>query len=66
MSLNELGSLLNLKPSYIKYHWNVVKERYEKRGIFLYKLGRGEEANYGVKLPWESEIVFDPDELDMI
>lgn len=51
MTRDELGMVLGLKPSYIKYHWPRIKQTYAGRGIKLIKLGRGEDSQYGMKLP---------------
>ena len=66
MTCAELGELLKLKDSYIKTHWNRVADSYERRGYRLYKVGRGDEAMYGIKVPCQAEIVWNVDELEMI
>ena len=66
MTCAELGELLKLKDSYIKTPWNRVADSYERRGYRLYKVGRGDEAMYGIKVPWQAEIVWNVDELEMI
>lgn len=66
MTSEELGEVLHLKESYIRNHWTRIVKTYKKRSIFLYKVGRGDEANYGIKLPWEPEVIFDVDALEMI
>ena len=66
MSSDELADILQLKESYIRSHWPRIVESYEKQNIKLYKLGRGAAANYGVQMPWDNEIVFDVDALEMM
>ena len=66
MSSDELADVLQLKESYIRSHWPRIVESYEKQNIKLYKLGRGAAANYGVQMPWDNEIVWSVDALEMI
>ena len=66
MSSDELAEVLQLKESYIRSHWPRIVESYEKQNIKLYKLGRGAAANYGVQMPWDNEIVWDVDALEMM
>ena len=66
MSSDELADVLRLQESYIRSHWPRIVESYEKQNIKLYKLGRGAAANYGVQMPWDNEIVFDVDALEMM
>ena len=66
MSSDELADVLQLKESYIRSHWPRIVESYEKQNIKLYKLGRGAAANYGVQMPWDNEIVWSVDALEMM
>jgi len=67
MTSYELGNLLNLQESYIRTHWNRIVGTFEKRNIFLYKVGRGSDANYGIEFPWDPEVIhWNVDEVEMI
>ena len=66
MSVDELGEVLQLKSSYIKTHWNVIVSRQEKRGVKLYKVGRGDSAQYGIQFSWDDEPVWSVDAIEMI
>ena len=65
MTVEELGDVLDLKPSYIKSHWTRIVENQKKKNIYLYKIGRGENTNYGIQMPWETEPVWNTDSLEM-
>lgn len=62
----ELASLLGVTEPSLRAHWGRIKASQEKQGVFLYKRGRGEEAEYGIKYPWEYEVIWDTDELSMM
>lgn len=66
MKSGELAELLNVSENSMKAHWVRFCKAQEKQGVFLYKLGRGENAEYGVKFPWESDVVWNVDELEII
>lgn len=66
MTSEELGDVLQLKESYIRSHWPRIVNTYEKQNIKLYKMGRGANASYGVQMPWDSEICWDVDALEML
>jgi len=55
MTREQLAKQLNLSPNYLKYHWNLVVQRYEKRGILLCKKGREPNAEYSIKFPTDSD-----------
>lgn len=61
MKRGELASILDVTDSYLKNHWQKALTAKKKQGIELYKVGRGEDAVYGIKYPWESEIIWDTD-----
>lgn len=65
MTRGELADVLGLKESYLQAHWQKAVKAQKNRGVELYKIGRGEDANYGVKLPWEYEVAWSVDELEM-
>lgn len=56
MKLIELANELKLKESYLRSHWRLIVDRYEKYGITLVKIGRGEAADYGIKSYGDNEI----------
>lgn len=66
MTIEEFGSVLNLKPSYIKSHWNRIVECQLKQDIEVYKIGRGDSTKYGVKFPWDDDVIWDIDAIDFI
>lgn len=58
MTREELADYLGMEENYLLKHWTQVTNNYNKRGIDLYKLGRGISARYGIKVPWESNVVW--------
>ena len=66
MTISELGEVLNLKESYIRTHWPRIVKSYKKQNIELHKVGRGENARYGIKMPYDEDVVFDVDALEII
>lgn len=58
MTSEELADYLGMEEKHLRKHWIQVINSYNKRGIELYKLGRGISARYGVKVPWESNVVW--------
>ena len=66
MTSEELGDVLQLKESYIRTHWPRIVRTYEKQDIKLYKRGRGQNEDYGVKFPWDISPVWDTDELEIM
>lgn len=58
MTREELANYLGMEENYLRGHWTQVINNYNKRGIELYKLGRGISARYGIKVPWESKVIW--------
>lgn len=58
MTRKQLAETLKLSENYLKYHWNLVVSRYEKRGILLHKKGREPDADYGIKFPSDSDFTY--------
>lgn len=65
MMSDELAEVLHIKESYIRAHWPRIVNSYEKQNIKLFKIGRGESANYGIQMPWDDEIIWSTDALEM-
>lgn len=66
MTSGELASILFIKESYVRSHWTRIVDSYAKQNIKLYKIGRGASANYGIQMPWDTSIVWDTDEFEMM
>ena len=61
MTSIELAEVLGVSEITIKTKWRRTQKANEKRGIYLVKLGVGENSDYGIKLPQEDEYIFDRD-----
>lgn len=55
MNTVEMADMLGIKPSYLKSHWNKIKADRATMGLEMMKLGRGDSARYGIRLPGEKE-----------
>lgn len=66
MTSEELALVLSIKESYLKKHWRQIIELNARKGIRLIKIGRGDDAVYGVFFPWFKDIIWNVDELDII
>ena len=49
MTSIELASILGIKETYLKSHWQDIVKSNARAGIELYKKGRGAAAEYGIK-----------------
>ena len=49
MTSAELAAELRIKETYLRSHWQRIVESNERAGITLVKMGRGENAAYGIK-----------------
>lgn len=58
MTLEQLAEELKLKPSYLQKHWKQVSLRQREKGTRLAKIGRGQQANYGIKFEWDEKMRF--------
>lgn len=58
MTSLELANELGIKESYLRSHWRNIVASNERIGITLVKMGRGSEANYGIKSYGDKEIRF--------
>lgn len=56
MTSKELAKELGIKETYLINQWKKNVERYGKIGITLVKIGRGENAKYGIKSYGDYEI----------
>lgn len=61
MTSAELAEVLGISETTIKTKWQRTRKRKEKSNVYLIKLGVGENADYGIKLPQEDEYIFDRD-----
>lgn len=50
MTLSEVAKKLNLSEHTLKRSFNRTKVSLERRGIILIKIGRGENADYQLKI----------------
>ena len=63
MTREELAEELMLSPSYLLNHWPKVVRVRAAVGIELYKIGRGDNAQYGIKSYGDEEIRWEKKEL---
>ena len=63
MSSQELADYLQIKESYLRSHWRDIVKSNAKVGVELYKRGRGQQAEYGVKGWGMEEVCWDFDYL---
>ena len=49
MTSVELASILGIKETYLKSHWQDIIKSNARAGIELYKKGRGASADYGIR-----------------
>ena len=49
MKVNELAQKLQVNEHYIQHHFPRIQESYKKRGILLIKVGKGADADYGMR-----------------
>ena len=49
MTSAQLADELRIKETYLRSHWQRIVESNERAGITLVKMGRGENAAYGIK-----------------
>ena len=61
MTSAELAEVLGISETTVKTKWQRTRKRKEKSNVYLIKLGVGENADYGIKLPQEDEYIFDRD-----
>lgn len=68
MTLEEFSSIFDIKPSYVKSHWNRIVESKRRQNIEVYKIGRGDSTRYGIRFSWtpEGEVIWDVDALEMM
>ena len=55
MTLEEFSSVFDIKPSYVKTHWNRIVESKKRQNIEVYKIGRGDSTRYGIRFSWTPE-----------
>lgn len=56
MTLEELCSELDVSAIYLTKQWTMIKARRAMEGIYLYKMGRGSRARYGVRIAGEEKV----------
>lgn len=60
MTLEELSEELGITPNYLKNQWQAIKWTKEKRGIYIYKNGRGRNARYAIRYKGEERPRWEP------
>ena len=55
MTIEELAEELDLSSLYLAKNFIKIRDRLEKEGTSIKKLGRGKEARYFIKMPDEEE-----------
>ena len=60
MTLEELCEELGISVPYAKNQWANIKATRAKNGLYLYKLGRGSSAQYGVRRYGEEKVRWEP------
>lgn len=64
MTMEQIAGVLGYKESYVKTHWRRIVNVNEKQGIKLFKVGRGDEAIYGIQYPWDQAPAWSLDDVD--
>ena len=59
MTRKELARTLRVGELYLQKKWAHIVEQKAKQGIELCKCGRGDDANYGIRFPWQKSLVFE-------
>lgn len=60
MTLQELCDELGISVAYARNQWASVKATRAKNGLYLYKIGRGDRAQYGVRKHGEEKVRWEP------
>ena len=63
MTSFELANILQIKETYLRSHWQDIVKSNAKAGVELYKRGRGQYAEYGIKAWGMTEVCWDFDDL---
>lgn len=63
MTSHEIASVLQIKETYLRSHWQDIIKSNAKAGIELYKKGRGQSAEYGIKAWGMKEVCWDYEEI---
>jgi hypothetical protein len=66
MTREELGCVLGVSESYLKYHEKKALTAKARENIEIQKIGRGDSAQYGVRFPWMIDMAWSIDEIEMI
>lgn len=56
MTLEELCDELGISVPYAKSQWANIRATRAKQGLYLYKIGRGDKAQYGVRKHGEEKV----------
>lgn len=49
MTLAEMAEMFQISPNYLANQWSQIVKSKEKQGIYLVKIGRGSDADYGYR-----------------
>lgn len=60
MTLIELCDELGISVAYAKSQWANIRATRAKQGLYLYKIGRGDKAQYGVRKHGEEKVRWEP------
>lgn len=60
MTLEELCEELDISVPYAKNQWANIRANRAKQGLYLYKVGRGDKAQYGVRKHGEEKVRWEP------
>lgn len=60
MTLVELCEELDISVPYAKNQWANIRANRAKQGLYLYKVGRGDKAQYGVRKHGEEKVRWEP------
>lgn len=60
MTLVELCDELGISVAYAKSQWANIRATRAKQGLYLYKVGRGDKAQYGVRKHGEEKVRWEP------
>lgn len=60
MTLQELCDELGISVAYAKNQWANIRANRAKYGLYLYKIGRGDSAQYGIRRHGEEKVRWEP------
>jgi hypothetical protein len=60
MTITEICEELGVSENYLRKQWAAIRATRAKHGLYLYKVGRGDSAQYGVRRQGEEKVRWEP------